>query len=44
MSSLDLKLSKTIFSFPIEWAETKIFKFEDIELEVERSQSVDPKI
>ena len=43
-SSLDLKLSRTIFSFPIRWAKTKIFEFEDFGLEVERSQSVDPKI
>jgi hypothetical protein len=44
MLSPDLKLSKTIFKFPIGLAETKIFKFEDIGLEVERSQLVDPKI
>ena len=44
MSSLDLKLSRTIFGFPIERVETKIFEFEDFGLEVERSQSVDPKI
>ena len=44
MSSPNPKLSKTIFSFPIRWVETKIFKFEDIGLEVERSQSVSPKI
>jgi hypothetical protein len=40
MSSLGLKLSETIFSFPIGWAETKIFEFEYFRLEVERSQSV----
>jgi hypothetical protein len=44
MSSLDLNISKTIFSFPIRLVETKIFEFEDFGLEVERSQSVDPKI
>ena len=44
MSSLDLRLSRTIFSFPIGWAKTKIFEFEDFGLEVERSQSVGPKI
>ena len=44
MPSLDLKISGTIFSFPIRWAETKIFEIEDFRLEVERSQSVDPKI
>ena len=37
MSSLDLKLSKTIFSFPIGWAKAKIFEYEDFGLEVERS-------
>ena len=44
MSSLDLKLFGTIFSFPIGWAKTKIFEFEDFGLEVERSQPVGPKI
>ena len=44
MYSLNLKLSRTIFSFPIGWAETKIFGFEDFGLEVERSQLVGPKI
>ena len=44
MSSLNPKISRTIFSFPIGRVETKIFHFEDIGLEVERSQSIDPKI
>ena len=43
-SSLNLKLSGTIFSFQIGLAETKIFGFENFGLEVERSQPVGPKI
>jgi len=44
MSSLNLKLSGTIFGFPIGCAENKIFEFEDFGLDVEMSQSVDSKI
>lgn len=44
MYSLGLNLFGTIFSFVIRWVETKIFEFEYFGLEVERSQSVRPKI
>ena len=44
LSFLDPKLSRTIFSFTIGWAEIKIFHFWDIGLEVERSQLVVQKI
>ena len=44
MSSLDHKLSRTIFSFAIGWIEIKIFQFWDIGLEVERSQLIVWKI
>ena len=44
MYFVGLKISGTIFNFPIERVETKIFEFEDFGLEVERSQLVGPKI
>ena len=44
MSSLNHKLSKTIFSFAIGWVDIKIFQLWDIGMEVERSQLIVQKI